>query len=249
MVVGESLAQLGGGLLLSAGFLVGLLHAFEPDHVAAMLTQVRGGGKKDPAGPFGGTWAAALRNSLLGAFWGFGHMSTILLVSALVFVFALGIPAMAFDGLEIAVGAVLVALGISMCGRRKAFRVRHEHPHAHEGGIVHTHPHEHGRGHSHTHKSYLIGCLNGLAGSGSLIAVGVVALSDISEVLAFVLVFGLGSVIGMMAVAGALSSTFLISGRFAGMGKWVRVLAGAVTGAIGLDVIAGIVVPGFPGFL
>ena len=239
MFVEEMLVQINNmGLLLSVGFLVGLAHAFEPDHMFAMMTQVRGS-KKDASVPPARITISALRNSLPGAFWGFGHTSMILFVSFLVFVLALNIPAMVFDGFEFLVGMMLVVLGISMYGKR-IFPIRHLHPHEHNG-IVHTHQYEHGSDHSHTHKSYIIGCLHGLAGSGSLIAISVVALDDISNVLSFVLIFGIGSVIGMMIVSGVLSVPFLLSSRFARLRKSLHIVAGTVTVIIGLEVIHGVI--------
>lgn len=244
MLLEEILGQMGNniGLLLSAGFLVGLLHAFEPDHMTAMMTQVQNSRTKNSSS-HAGLGPATLRNSLLGAVWGFGHTSMILLVSFLVFVLAFSIPSMVFDGFEFVVGVVLVALGISMY-RRRIFQMRHTHPHSHENGVVHTHPHEHGHNHSHTHKSYLIGCLHGLAGSGSLIALGVVTLGDISGMFSFVLVFGLGSIIGMMVVSGTLSVPFHLSYRFARLRKYLQILAGTVTVIIGLEIIYGLVTSG-----
>ena len=240
----EVLGQLGGnmGLLLSAGFVVGLLHAFEPDHVTAMLTQVRGGGGGGPASAR--LRLATVRNSLLGALWGFGHTSMILLVSILVFVLALGIPSAVFDGFELAVGAVLVALGVSMYWRRGVLRLGHSHPHAHEDGLVHTHPHGHDRSHMHTHRSYLIGCLHGLAGSGGLVAINAAALNDFSGVLTFAMVFGAGSIIGMALVSGTLSVPFLLSDRLPRLKRCLQVLAGTVTVAIGLEIIHGLAVSG-----
>lgn len=245
MLLEEIIGQVGNniGLLLSAGFLVGLLHAFEPDHMTAMMTQVQNSRAKNSALSQPRLGAATLRNSLLGAVWGFGHTSMILLVSFLVFVLALSIPSMVFDGFELVVGMVLVALGISMY-RKRVFHVRHSHPHSHENGIVHTHPHEHGHSHLHTHKSYLIGCLHGLAGSGSLIALSVVTLGDVSGVFSFVLVFGLGSIIGMMIVSGTLSIPFHLSYRFAKLRKGLQILAGTVTMIIGLEIIYGLVTSG-----
>ena len=230
------------GLLLSAGFLVGLVHAFEPDHMSAMMTQVRNSRKKNSSSVSAGL-VATLRNSLLGAIWGFGHTSMILLVSFLVFVLALNIPSMVFDGFEFVVGVMLVVLGISTY-RKKIFQLKHSHPHTHENGVIHTHPHEHGHSHSHTHKSYLIGCLHGLAGSGSLVAVSVVTLSDISGVFSFALVFGLGSIIGMMIVSGTLSVPFHLSYRFARLRKCLQIIAEIVTTVIGLVIIHGVVASG-----
>lgn len=226
------------GLLLSAGFLVGLVHAFEPDHVTAMMTQVRGAGGRKATGLVPAVGSAAVRNSIRGAAWGFGHMSMIFAVSLLVFVLALDIPQVIFDGFEIAVAVMLVALGLSMYGKRNA-PAGHSHRHTHENGVVHTHPHTHDNGHRHTHRPYIIGCLHGLAGSGVLVAAGMLMLDDMSSMLLFVLVFGLGSVAGMAAVSGAISIPLQVS-RLAGFGRHVRVAAGTIAVVVGVVMIYGV---------
>lgn len=235
MFVEDVLGQIAGnvGLLLSVGFMVGMMHAFEPDHVAAMLAHMQD--KRRRARAHAKPRLEAIRRSLPGALWGFGHTSMILLVSLLVLVFALSIPAAVFDGFELMVGVMLIVLGAAIYWRR-AFGMEHSHPHAHENGITHTHPHRHDGGHSHNHRSYLIGCLHGLAGSGVLIATSAVALGDASWVLGFVLVFGIGSMIGMMIISGTLSAA-LLSGRFAKLRRFLQVLTGGVTIAIGAKII------------
>lgn len=250
MFLEEMLGQVSNnvGLLLSAGFLVGLLHAFEPDHMTAMMTQVRTSGvgrwRAPPAKAPAGLRPAVLRSSLLGAFWGFGHTSMVLLVSFLVFVFALSIPPAVFGGFELVVGVMLVVLGVSVYGKRAFRQGWHSHPHAHENGVVHAHSHEHGRGHSHTHRPYLIGCLHGLAGSGSLVAASAVTLGDVSGVLWFVMVFGIGSIAGMAAVSGTLSIPFVLSRSLARLRRGLQILAGTVTVAVGLWIIHGIAASG-----
>ncbi len=237
----ETLGQLGNstGLLLSAGFLVGLLHAFEPDHISAVMIQMQNSkGKKAPVS----FRLATLRNSLLGAIWGFGHTSMILLVSFLVFVLAFKIPSVIFDGFELAVGVMLVALGISMY--KKKIHLGHSHPHVHENGPIHTHPHRHGDSHSHTHKSYLIGCIHGLAGSGSLIAVSAVTLGDMYGVFSFVLVFGLGSIIGMMVASSTLSVPLRLVSRVTKLRKGLQIMTGTITVIIGTIIIHGLLSSG-----
>ena len=158
-------------LLLSAGLLMGLLHVLEPDHVAAMLTQAKTGGS-------GRRRKMAVRNSLLGAFWGLGHTSAILLVGVLVFVLSLSIPAPVFGWFEVAAGAMIITLGALVLAGRSLGRM-HSHIHSHDDGTVHSHPHDDTGEHLHSHRSYLIGCVHGLAGSGVLIALGGLALGPL----------------------------------------------------------------------
>ena len=285
-VLGEIVAQAAGGggggaaaaagpiLILSAGVAVGLAHALDPDHVAAVLASGHGAGAGRSAG--GGASGAPLRvkralsrGSLLGALWGAGHTSAILLVSAAVLAFSLSIPGAVFDGLEVAVGLMLVALGVSawtgtsmlgvwrgMLGRRRGGSA-HRHPHSHAGGTVHTHPHSHAGGtvhthphshdgcegsgaHRHGHRSYLIGCVHGLAGSGGMVALGASAMGSMEAGIATVLAFGAGSVAGMMLASGTLSLPFAFAARRDRARRAMRVGIGVASMAIGIAIVSGV---------
>ena len=275
-MLGEIVAQAAGGgaaaaaatpaVLLSAGVAAGLVHALDPDHVAAVLASGHGRAEGRPrreAAPQR-VGKALSRGSLLGALWGAGHTSAILLVSAAVLAFSLSIPVAVFDGLEAAVGLMLVALGVSawtgtgMLGawRRVRGRGAHRHPHSHAGGTVHTHPHSHAGGtvhthphshvggdggaHRHGHRSYLIGCVHGLAGSGGLIALGASAMGSMDVGIAMVLAFGAGSVAGMMLASGALSLPFALAARLDRARRAMRMGVGAASVAIGIAIVAGV---------
>ena len=286
-MLGEIVAQAAGGwdgaaaataagpaLVLSAGVAVGLAHALDPDHVAAVLASGHGGAGAGAGrqGAAGGASAAPLRakralsrSSLLGALWGAGHTSAILLVSAAVLAFSLSIPGVVFDGLEAAVGLMLVALGVSawtgtsmlgawrrMWGRRGG---EHRHPHTHAGGTVHTHPHTHAGGtvhthphthdgedgsHRHGHRSYLIGCVHGLAGSGGMVALGASAMGSMEAGIAMVLAFGAGSVAGMMLASGTLSLPFAFASRLDRARRAMRIGVGVASVAIGIAIVLGV---------
>ena len=260
-------------LLLSAGLVVGMAHALDPDHVVAMLAS--GHGRRQDAGRGGGRGAggaraaplrakrALSRGSLLGALWGAGHTSTILLVSAAVFAFSLSIPDAVFAGLEAAVGLMLVALGVSawtgtslFCvwqRRRRDGASRRPHPHSHAGGgTVHTHPHSHAGGegsggaHRHGHRSYLIGCMHGLAGSGGLIALGVTAMESMQAGIVLILAFGAGSVAGMMLASGTLSLPFALAAGLDRVRRALQAGIGAISVAVGIAIVSGVALAGAP---
>ena len=147
-------------LALGLGLAIGLEHAFEPDHVAAMGTQVsrEPGAAKSKLQRIRGGIA---RSSLAGAIWGAGHTTTIVLVGLLAYVAVLIIQDWVFSGLEFIVGVMLLVLGISSILNRRLFRLGHAHRHKHEDGTVHTHKHDHRDGsHRHTHRSYVIGLVH-----------------------------------------------------------------------------------------
>ena len=125
----------------------------------------------------------------------------------------------------------------------------HTHPHSHGGGAVHTHPHSHPAGeegggggapHRHGHRSYLIGCVHGLAGGGGMIALSASAMESMQAGVALILAFGAGSVVGMMVASGMLSLPLALAARLGGAGRAVRAVVGAASVAIGIAVVSGV---------
>ncbi len=278
---GAEAAAAAPALLLSAGLAAGLVHALDPDHVAAVLASGHARRKAGEVGGGAGGEKAPLRakralsrGSLLGALWGAGHTSTILLVSAAVFAFSLSIPNAVFAGFEAVVGLMLVALGVSAWtgtsllgvwqrvwrrGRGAAHPhshggggTVHTHPHSHGGGgTVHTHPHSHGEeegggAHRHGHKSYLIGCVHGLAGSGGLVALGAAGMESIQAGIALILAFGAGSAGGMMLAGGMLSLPFALTARLGRAKRAMQAGIGAISVAIGIAIVSGVALAGAP---
>ncbi len=184
------------GLLF--GVLVGVRHAFEPDHLAAvstLMTESRG----------------ARRGALLGAIWGVGHTLALVAVGAALLVAGALVPPGLEAGFELAVAVMLIGLG----GRAvvRAWREGHLGPaaaHTHSR-IHHSHPAAPG-GHLHVGRSTLawrplaIGLVHGLAGSGALTALVFARLASDAARVAYIVMFGAGSIAGMAlasAVAGA----------------------------------------------
>ena len=162
---------------------VGFAHAFEADHLIAVSNIV------------------TRRNNLWlslkdGVFWGLGHTSTILLVSSLFLFgrFVLHLPD--FRYLEAAVGLMLVMLGSVRLYRLRA-RV---HP-------VHSHPHDKPPTHDHR-LAYGVGLIHGLAGSGALVLSVLTQRKGVVPGIVYLLIFGLGSIVGMMVAAGVFSAPF-----------------------------------------
>ena len=265
---GAEAAAAAPALLLSAGLAAGLVHALDPDHVAAVLASGHARRKAGEVGGGAGGEKAPLRakralsrGSLLGALWGAGHTSTILLVSAAVFAFSLSIPNAVFAGFEAVVGLMLVALGVSAWTGTSLLGVWQRvwrrgrgaaHPHSHGGGgTVHTHPHSHGEGegggaHRHGHKSYLIGCVHGLAGSGGLVALGAAGMESIQAGIALILAFGAGSAGGMMLAGGMLSLPFALTARLGRAKRAMQAGIGAISVAIGIAIVSGVALAGAP---
>lgn len=224
-------------LIMLTGLAIGLEHAFEPDHIAAVSTQVakRKFQQSKSLKVFVGQ--STLRSSLLGALWGAGHTSTLILVGLLVFALSLSIPDTIFMGLEFIVGIMLVFLGSMTYLNKSIFKFRHLHPHIHEDGTIHTHPHVHDGEHKHGHKLYAIGCVHGLAGSGSLVVLVASSLSSVEMVLSFILIFGIGSVIGMAMISGLIGLPFVFTANITKINRVLRYVAGTASLLIGINIM------------
>lgn len=178
------------------------------------------------------------KSSLLGAIWGAGHTTTLVLMGLVVFALAVTIQERVFSGLEFVVGVMLVFLGITTVLNKNLVKFKHMHPHQHEDGSIHFDVHEHSNeDHRHGHKSYIIGLVHGLAGSGSLVVLTAVTLDNISMVLSFILIFGIGSTIGMAMVGGLMGLPFVLVKKITTIQKIFRYVAGSFSLIIGVNII------------
>jgi ABC-type nickel/cobalt efflux system permease component RcnA len=181
--------------ILLLGLLVGLRHAFEPDHLAAVSTLVAE--QRSPR-------AAAV----LGAIWGLGHSLALLVVVTVLAALGQSLPPSFTARLELVVALMLIYLGIRTLVRAaKRERTGAIGVHSH-GDRTHTHAHQaadhvHLGRHSFARRSLLVGLVHGLAGSGSLAALVAVEVPDLAGKILYVSVFGLGSVLGMALISGA----------------------------------------------
>jgi hypothetical protein len=187
------------------GLLLGMRHALEPDHVAAVSSMLA-----EHRGTRGGL--------LLGAAWGAGHALTILGVGGALLVSGAHLPGRLADVFELAVAIMLVGLGARALLR--ALRGRGETGHTH-GAL--------GRWRL-TRRPLAAGLVHGLAGSGAVTAVVMGQLPGWAEGLAFLVLFGVGAAMGMALLTGAASATL---SRVARKPSTVAALGG-VTGAISL---------------
>ncbi|RLJ15832.1 urease accessory protein [bacterium endosymbiont of Escarpia laminata] len=198
-----------GVLLL--GFLIGLQHAMEADHVAAvasLATQNR-------------TLAQTARQ---GVVWGLGHALTLFLFAGVVLVFDLIMPESLARTLELTVGVMLILLGVDVLRRLISERV-HFHAHSH-GELTHFHAHSHQGGgahdvdlHLHKHserfplRALFVGMMHGMAGSAALILLALETVVSPLEGLLYILVFGFGSIAGMGLLALVIGLPMRLSSR------------------------------------
>ena len=223
--------------VMGLGLSVGLEHAFQADHVSAVSTQVsKSKISKKSAKQI--LQESITKSSLLGVFWGAGHTTTLVLMGLLVYSLAITIQNNIFSGLEFVVGLMLVFLGVSAILNRKITKFRHRHPHQHKDGTVHLDVHEHTDvDHKHGHKSYLIGLVHGLAGSGGLVVLTAATLDNVGHVLEFILIFGIGSMIGMAIIGSLMGIPFALANKIIVLQKLFRYVAGSFSLLIGINII------------
>ena len=214
----------------SLGLLLGVQHALDPDHLIAVSTIV--------SEHKNFKWA-----SLIGAFWGLGHTTTLFIVGLLVIGLRVSIPPRLGEGLEFLVALMLVILGINVL--RKAFGAERVHLHTHSHSPeTHTHFHVHDnphQDHAHSHpfkamrRPFIVGMVHGLAGSAALMLLVLSTIESPLGGLAYIVIFGLGSVGGMLLLSGIISLPFILTAqRFSAMNRWIRVVAGVASVTFGI---------------
>jgi cytochrome c biogenesis protein CcdA len=184
-------------LLLLYALYEGILHAFEADHVLAITNIVSRRNKIFPA----------IKD---GIFWGLGHTSTIFLIGVVMILFKVHIPEDSFSYFEAAVGLMLILVAsyrLYIFFREEEIII-HRHHREHKGENKHLHTHLHLKGKNLHKTSYGIGIVHGLAGSGALVVLIMTQIQSVMNSLLYLVIFGLGSIIGMSLVAGVFSVPF-----------------------------------------
>ncbi|MEM2785250.1 MAG: high frequency lysogenization protein HflD [Candidatus Nitrosotenuis sp.] len=229
------IGQLSPVFVMGLGLTIGLQHAFEPDHVAAVSTQISKG--RFTHSTKQAIKTGTLKSSALGALWGAGHTTTLVLMGLLVYGLAVKIQQNIFSSFEFVVGLMLVFLAVITI-LNKRIKFTHRHPHQHQDGTIHFDEHNHNDyDHKHGHKSYLIGCIHGLAGSGSLVILTAATLSNATTVIGFILLFGIGSILGMALISGLMWLPFALSSKTSLIGRIFRYTAGALSLIIGANIL------------
>lgn len=229
--------------ILSLGFFLGMRHATDADHVVAVSTIVTRERRLSSA-------------ALIGALWGAGHTLTILAVGAGIILFTLVIPARLGLTMEFSVGLMLILLGaFNLRGFGKQISgISKSQDHTHED---HTHdgPGQTSSAHTHTSISYLdrswgrwsvyqwcrpliVGLVHGLAGSAAVALLVLTTLHNTHWAIAYLLVFGIGTIGGMMVITLALASALRYSSaRSAWLNRYLGTVAGFISLAFGLFIV------------
>jgi ABC-type nickel/cobalt efflux system permease component RcnA len=183
--------------MLAFGLVFGLKHAVEADHLAAVSTIVS-------------ERKSLLSSSLVGGLWGLGHTISLLIAGAAILLFHVKIGERTVLALEFCVGLMLIGLGAN--GLRKLLGGGTIHTHLHRHGYrAHFHPHFHrepAESAQHTHhglslnaRPLLVGMVHGIAGSTALMLLVLSTVSSRAVGFAFIALFGVGSIAGMMMMS------------------------------------------------
>jgi ABC-type nickel/cobalt efflux system permease component RcnA len=223
--------------ILFFGFMLGLKHAVEADHIAAVSTIVTDRRS---------LWGSAI----VGGVWGLGHTIALLAVGILVLLLDFQVSERVETLLEMGVGVMLVFLGLGVF--LKIIRGGKLHLHQHEhGGRPHIHPHLHEHSHGdedaepQTHhglslspRPLIIGLIHGLAGSAGLMLLMLPTIDSRSLGLLYIVIFGIGSIGGMMLMSLAIGIPLHFTARrFNRVNVLMRCFAGVLSFVLGLWIL------------
>jgi len=220
------------------GFLLGLQHALEADHIAAVASIAA-----DKKG-----FRPIVRH---GAMWGLGHAVTLGVFGGAVYALKLQLDERLASGLEFAVGVMLVLLGARLIHVLVRDRI-HFHVHRHGADEAHFHAHSHAgdvrnhaaSAHAHLHppghwgRSLGIGMIHGLAGSAALVALAAASAPSVPLGLAFMVLFGVGSIAGMALFSAVIAVPLSLTGRsLTWASRGLQAVAGIIAIGIGLHLM------------
>lgn len=220
--------------VLSLGFFLGLKHAVEADHLAAVSTIVT-------------ERRSLFSSAIVGGMWGLGHTISLFIAGVFVLLLDFQISEVTERRLEFGVGIMLVLLGLNVLRKIAQGGTLHFHTHEH-GQKVHVHPHLHEPGTEDEHESHhglsfspraiVIGMIHGLAGSAALMLLVIPTIDSTAMGLLYILVFGIGSIGGMMLMSFIVSLPFQFTAlRFNRFNLVLQCIAGLISVGLGLFII------------
>ena len=217
--------------LLGLGLILGLRHALDPDHIAAVSTIVSES-------------RSVRRSSLIGTCWGLGHTISLLIAGVLVMALKVQIPDRLGLWMEFAVALMLILLGLKAVLKPLREWKLHVHRHTHDGSShSHVHLHRPGEVHAHQHRHlfdlgarpFFVGMVHGMAGSAALTLLVLATIPSAVAGLIYIIVFGLGSVGGMLLMSSLISLPFVLTRkRFKVLSEGLQVVVGLFSLSFGL---------------
>jgi high-affinity nickel permease len=224
--------------LLLLGFMIGMRHALDADHlaaVAAITTQQNN----------------SIRSSIRhGLVWGLGHTITLFLFGSVVIWMDTVVPEKLTYFLQIGVGIMLIALGLDVLRRVVRDRI-HYHIHRHNQSTAHIHAHshqaepshelskhEHSHDHSFPFRTLMIGLMHGMAGSAALILLTMETVDSLWLGLWYMLLFGVGSMLGMAILSIIIAIPLRASANgLTWMHNGLQTAIGVLTCGLGISIV------------
>jgi hypothetical protein len=205
--------------ILFIGFLLGMKHATEADHLAAVATLAT-------------RQTSFAQTMVQGAAWGVGHTVTLMIFGGVVLALGKSIPENLAQSLELAVGVMLIVLGIDVLQRLARQK-------------VHFHAHRPAR--KAPLRALTVGMMHGMAGSAALILLTLQSVPSVALGFLYIALFGAGSIIGMATLSIAIAVPLRLSARrLAWMHNAMTLAIGAFSLGLGAFVVYDI---GFAGGL
>jgi nitrile hydratase accessory protein len=200
------------------GTLLGMRHALEPDHLAALSVLLTGE-------------RSVRKAAWLGVYWGMGHTLTLLVAGTLLVVLRAEMPAIATDLLTGAVVVMLIGFGcraIYLSASPVSATPTHSHVHGVQSGGASIVPWTLAR------RPLLVGAVHGLAGSGALTALVMATIPSVGARLAYLATFGVGSTLGMAALSGLLGWPIARVGTHGAVARSISLTVGAISIMLGI---------------
>ena len=200
--------------------------------------------------------------AMIGVLWGAGHMTTLTIVGALIIGLKLTITPAVGSGLELVVAGMLILLGalrlrdaVRSFSSVPAGHLVADHEHGGDAGVVHSHPHVHGAEHAHEHahvhpskflsalgwrsgwpagRAAVVGAVHGLAGSAAVSLLVLATLRSTASAIAYLLIFGVGTIIGMTVLTAVMAYPVSLALRFRRARQALAFCAGIGSIAFGL---------------
>jgi ABC-type nickel/cobalt efflux system permease component RcnA len=186
-------------VVLLVSLLLGLRHALDPDHLAAVSTLIASEEQK----------TRIRKATCMGLLWGLGHATTLVVVGLPLVLVGRYLPEKVQQTAEVAIGLIIVMLAVRLLVRWH-HGLFHAHLHTHEGGEAHRHLHSHAEGsiyeHPHHHatskirtplSAYCVGLVHGVGGSGGIVLLLLSTIPSPSEAIGALLIFAAGTAISM----------------------------------------------------
>jgi ABC-type nickel/cobalt efflux system permease component RcnA len=248
-------------VILSLGFLLGIGHATDPDHIIAVSTIVS-------------REQSLARAARIGALWGVGHTATILAVGAPLILFRWSISPRLGAAMELGVALMLIVLGTASLIDLRRSGSSHSHLHQH-GDRIHRHPHGHVRAaapseggpqqhatsphdddaHGHAEQAtalasvdrlagrvraygairpVVVGVVHGLAGSAAIALMILATIRTPLLAVAYLLIFGIGTILGMVLLTTAIALPVVMTGRSPATNRSLRLTLALVSLSFGV---------------